>query len=272
MYSATSGAVITRQSRSGAKNVVYVNGIQELNISDQEGGVFINDWQPSDLWETRMNLSKNILVHVGGVLPKTGMQRNSFLNDPSVSSVANNPVTLSRGLNITGNFRSATGLVDKRTNIQSNTPTPPASDFIGGHYQSPVVDFNLETETNTPVTILGKTITPGELKDPFFMIELTGINRNEIFGLDQENCLISSIVGRYFSTASYTQGSDAGSIQYVHRGEPMLIRELGIRILDSTGAELSTSVISPESAVVIQINGQDITIEPAAPIAPTPSK
>jgi hypothetical protein len=121
LYDAESGAIITRQFRSGPKGSDYPQELGEFNIADQSGGVFITDWQPKDLWENRMGFSANTLVHTGGDFSSSkNFQVNSFvspLDYPNLSDVSANKVNLVRGTNITGNFRSLTGLVDKRVNI-----------------------------------------------------------------------------------------------------------------------------------------------------------
>ena len=272
LYDAESGAIITRQFRSGPKGSDYPQELGEFNIADQSGGVFITDWQPKDLWENRMGFSANTLVHTGGDFSSSNnFQVNSFLSQvdyPNLSDVSANKVNLVRGTNITGNFRSLTGMVDKRVNIpdqsgpvdEGGATADKKRLFIGGNFASCPINFDLQTEVTTPVTILGKTIVPGTILDPFFMIELSGINRNELYGLPQNNKLISQVVGRYYTTASYTEGSSDGSITYVHRGEPMMISELGIRILDSGGAELGADEIKDESAIILQINSTDVSL------------
>ena len=62
LYSASSGAVITKQFRSGTKGTVYPGGIQNLTIADQSSGIYITDWQPKNLWEGLMQLSPNTLI------------------------------------------------------------------------------------------------------------------------------------------------------------------------------------------------------------------
>ena len=190
------------------------------------------------------------------------MNTNSFQFETGFDTVNALPIELVRGVNITGNFKSNTGLIDKRVNIIGQAPTGNTGDTlaIGGNYASPVTNFNLQSESNVPVTILGSTIVPAETADPFFMIELKGMNSNSIYGMQRENALISSIVGRYYVAGSYTIGDSQGAIEYVHRGEPMTIRQLGIRILNAKGDELSPSQIKNTSAIIIQINGQDISI------------
>ena len=264
MYDASSGAIITRQFQSGFKGVAYPKKLGEMSIADQDGGIFITDWAPLSVWTGKMNFSPNTLVHVGGDFSGGGdMQRNSFADAsvfPGLSSVAANPITLSRGLNITGNFRSTTGLIDRRVNVPSASGQDTIADFIGGSYASVDVNYDLQVETTTPITVLGKTITPPNQTDPFFMIELSGANTNSMFGMRRENSLISQIVGRYFSVGSYTQGNADGSITYTHRGEPLLLSELGIRILDSGGQLLPPTVLNPASAVVIEISSQDVSL------------
>lgn len=262
LYSASSGAVITKQFRSGTKGTVYPGGIQNLTIADQSSGIYITDWQPKNLWEGLMQLSPNTLIHNGGNFIQTAMNFNSFQFETGFDTVNALPIELVRGVNITGNFKSNTGLIDKRVNIIGQAPTANTGDplAIGGNYASPVTNFNLQSESNVPVTILGSTIVPTETADPFFMIELKGMNSNSIYGMQRENALISSIVGRYYVAGSYTIGDSQGAIEYVHRGEPMTIRQLGIRILNAKGDELSPSQIKNTSAIIIQINGQDISI------------
>lgn len=268
MYSPTSGAVIIRQNRTAADTLsAYGKTLGDLNISDKTGGIFITDWQPATIWHDKMNMNPNSLVHVGGNFssgPNNFAQvGSSFYNQvdyPNMSHVSGHQVDLIPGLNITGNFISTSGIVDKRVNINSDVTPNRAGNFIGGNYQSPEQAFNLEVETDTPVTILGGTITPNDISDPFFMVELSGINRNEIYGLEAENKLISQIVGRYYSTGSYTEGGSDGSITYTHRGEDMLLSELGIRILDSKGQELDDDVLSGSSAVIIEINSTDVSL------------
>ena len=271
LYSATSGAIITRQFQSGLPNTPYVETMGELSIADQDGGIFLTDWQPASIWHDKMNMDPNTLVHTGGAYTTDNdfsAGAGSFTNPlfyPNLESVSGQKVNLIPGLNITGNFISSTALIDKRVNVPSTPGARRATDFLGGNFQSPDTDFNLEVETDTPVTILGRTIIPSDITDPFFLVELSGINRNEIYGLQQDNKLISQIVGRYFAVGSYTQGNADGSISYTHRGEPMLLSELGVRILDSNGNEIEGDVLNGSSAVIIEIVSQDISLVEETP-------
>ena len=269
MYSATSGSTVIKNFRSGEFGAAYPDGIQELTVADQTGGVYITDWQPKSLWETRMRFNGETKVSTGGISSTVQtLNTGDFSAYSSLADVTTTKTELIRGINITGNFRSGTDFIDKRVNIptqQQPTEAGYRDNFIGGNYQSPVVPFNLETETNTPVTILGKPIIQTDIEDPFFLVEVRGINQNEIYGLDQPNSLITSIVGRYFATSNFTQGGEEGSIAYVHRGEPMLIKDLSIRILDSKGDQLTDDILDTKSAIVLEIAGQDISIVDAPP-------
>ena len=265
IYSASSGAPIIKTFRSGLAGAPYPDGIQELTVADQTGGVFITDWQPRELWEKKMNFDPTVKVSAGGMgAGGVNLNTGDFTTDQNLSDANTTPTTLQRGLNITGNFRAGTDFIDRRVNIPNSGAVDTAK-LIGGNYQSPVIPFDMEVEVDTPVTILGGTITPAEIKDPFFMIEVNGINTNEMHGLSTSNNLISSIVGRYFAVGSYTQGSSEGSIAYTHRGEPMTIRQIGIRILASDGTELTTATIKDDSAVILEIAGQDISLSQPPP-------
>ena len=265
IYSASSGAPIIKTFRSGLAGAPYPDGIQELTVADQTGGVFITDWQPRELWEKKMNFDPTVKVSTGGIGGGKDLNTGDFSTEQSLSNANTTQTILQRGLNITGNFRAGTDFIDRRVNIPDPGPDEDKDKLIGGNYQSPVIPFDMEVEVDTPVTILAGTITPAVIKDPFFMIEVNGINTNEMHGLSTSNNLISSIVGRYYAVGSYTQGSSEGSIAYTHRGEPMTIRQIGIRILASDGTELTTATIKDDSAVILEIAGQNISLTQPPP-------
>ena len=57
------------------------------------------------------------------------------------------------------------------------------------------------------------------------------------------------VLSRYYSLGNYTSGDSTG-LSYVHKGEPILITELGVRILQPNG-ELAQ--VGNDNAIFIKV-------------------
>ena len=90
------------------------------------------------------------------------------------------------------------------------------------------------------------------MTDPYFQIEISGANRQDILGAETKNNLIQSIVGKYFTNGGYTTGNPDDGFRYVHKGDPMVLKSLSVRILDSNG-NLATG-LGETSAVILEVD------------------
>ena len=158
---------------------------------------------------------------------------------------------LLNGNNITGNFTGLSTKIDKRVRIVS-TPPDPATDISGGFYQLINTGWALDIAVSTPVTISGQELTDKEVTDPYYQIEINGLVRQDILGAETKNNLIQSIVGKYFTNGGYTSGNIEDGFRYTHVGEPISLRSMSVRILDSNG-QLATG-LGETSAVILEID------------------
>ena len=71
-------------------------------------------------------------------------------------------------------------------------------------------------------------------------------------GATQKNNLIQSIVGKYFTNGGFTSGNIDDGFRYTHLGEPMMLRSLSVRILDSDGKPAQG--LGPNSAVILELD------------------
>ena len=62
---------------------------------------------------------------------------------------------------------------------------------------------------------------------------------------------ISGIISRYYGYGSYTYGTSDGSITYVHKGAPVIIKSIGVRILDSD--KQLDQTVGPDNSIYMQI-------------------
>ena len=82
-------------------------------------------------------------------------------------------------------------------------------------------------------------------------MEISGINNQDIIGQPVKNNLIQAMIGKYYSNGNFTESQGDGLI-YQHRGEPIVIKSLRVRILNSLG-EVQPG-LGPNSAVILNIN------------------
>lgn len=69
-------------------------------------------------------------------------------------------------------------------------------------------------------------------------------------GQPTKNNLVQGMIGKYFSNGNFTESQGDGLV-YVHKGEPMTIKSLRVRILDSQG-NLEDN-LGPNSAMVLNL-------------------
>lgn len=251
MYSRLDGGIIARQFKVDTDPNIGAGYI----TADKAGGIFFTSMEPESLFFTKMKLQPARVI--------TPTSSNPSLQDLSMPLQPGNPAqninlgnalthstTLIKGENITGNFVGLSTKIDKRSRIVSNPPA--AGDFTGGAYQEVNTDWALDVAVSTPVTIPGLPLTNIEVVDPYFQIEISGLVRQDILGAEIKNNLIQSMVGKYFTNGGYTSGNPDDGFRYVHQGEPISLRSLSVRILDSNG-ELAVG-LGETSAVILEID------------------
>ena len=262
IYSRLDGGIIARQFRSNygtGDDVTFRDG--DLVTCDKAGGVFFTSLEPTSLWFDKMKFNpQKLLVQQLGNNPALVNLATGDIDptlNPANGMLANSlthTLGLTEGEQITGNFLGTALNIDKRVRTFDNPapPTPPTVTFSGGKYQECEPTWELDVATDTPVTIPGKTVTPDQVTDPFFQIEISGMNRQNIVGATQKNNLIQSIVGKYFTNGGFTSGNIDDGFRYTHLGEPMMLRSLSVRILDSDGKPAQG--LGPNSAVILELD------------------
>jgi hypothetical protein len=88
----------------------------------------------------------------------------------------------------------------------------------------------------------------------YYQIEINSVFKNLLIGTDiKQN--ISAIVSRYYESNSYASGTSQDAISYFHKGTPVQLSSIGVRILDSNG-NLASSIGSDNSIYLQVIKAQ----------------
>jgi hypothetical protein len=85
----------------------------------------------------------------------------------------------------------------------------------------------------------------------YFMIELLTNYDTQLISSNNNTSLIKGIVSRYYSANSYTSGASDSSLTYIHKGAPVMLSNVGIRIKDSNGNVAND--IGEDNSIFLQV-------------------
>ena len=231
------GPQVIKQIKVPPTNPPTDSFLGELKIADKSSGVFINSMKPESLFFDKMRFKRSMLTSTATNDPIIrNFASGPFQGDARLDSVRTHSVSLELGRNITGLYVGTDALAQKNASFAD----------IGENW-------NLAIETSTPIGLEGQEIIPVSDDQPYFQIEISGINNQNIHLPDSlaKNNLIQAYVGKYYSNGNFTSSASPG-FNYVHKGKPLVVKSLRVRILDSQGNEEPN--LGPHSAVVLQLN------------------
>jgi hypothetical protein len=120
-------------------------------------------------------------------------------------------------------------------------------------------DFFLVQNCQTLQTIIDEEIQGIYANDIFsksgfsfgyYQIEITTNFKNMLIGTDIKRN-ITALVSRYYENNSYCSGNISDAIPYIHRGVPIQLSSIGVRILDSNG--LVVNGLGNDSSIYLEI-------------------
>jgi len=175
-----------------------------------------------------------------------------------VSDVFAKPINyLFQTIPVINSIHTTTGYVglDSAVRKTANVTAPPAIPpfTVSTVLIVPETDVNnglQSTISNT--TSIYATNSISFLTDKFshYILDLKMNLYNKVIGNNIYGS-ISGIISRYYGYGSYTYGTSDGSITYVHKGAPVIIKSIGVRILDSD--KQLDQTVGPDNSIYMQI-------------------
>ena len=119
-------------------------------------------------------------------------------------------------------------------------------------------DSSGEVATAATMPIYGhKVFSTDYSNEGYYLIELDcGLSQSFVGGtgdIGYNSNKVYSIVGTYFENNNFTTDSGSGSIQYVHTGEPQLLSNIGVRVLNSDGTVPDNSLLGSHNTVFVEV-------------------
>jgi hypothetical protein len=218
----TTGNNITKYEKKG------LPASTTFELIGRNGGIVFTDMSPQSFWEKigfSYDENNKIFSHTGTTTTSIGGQQ--FLSQTLPVDIGRFTTTADSGLDT----------ARLKANPYIFTGFTPLS--AGGSVQ-----------TNKPIVALNSVAQSSD-DDGFFMVEVSGIPHSSVVSRDKSNDKIHSIISRYFSAGSFTTAYNEGSQPIIYKGEPQMISNLRVRILNSKG-ELSND-IEDKSTIFLQI-------------------
>ena len=202
----------------------------------QYGGIAFTKLQPDDLWQSKMGFS-NVCVTP---------QMNAKCPYPAATDApaVNNCFTFDcvDGINTTGAL--------------------PALDIAIQHnnefYSRPVFDDgasgDLDVSTSDTTSCFSKRVWNTSLADEgYFLIDVSPNFNQKLVGKQAQTTTTQSIISRYYTANGFTNDMGSGSIVYEHKGEPMTISDMEVRILNPDRSPVDPHILSPKNTVFLEV-------------------
>jgi len=122
------------------------------------------------------------------------------------------------------------------------------------YFTAPALGALGDIETTAVSSVVANEIKgsqTGSLNNGYFLVEISGLPNSDI--VNNPNNKIQAIIGRYYSTADFTESVDgSGSIPYVQPpGPPAMISDLTVRILDPSGS--NTDSVGGNNTIFLEL-------------------
>ncbi len=209
-------------------------------IGKAYGGIAFTKLEPQSLWNTKMGFN-NICI-----TPKMNA-KCKYPNELSATPTDFNCFTFDcvDGTNTTG------ALVSLDIGVQHNSQfysRPIFRDLS----TSPVVDTAVSTSDTS--SIFSTRVWNTSLADEgYFLIDVSPNPNQKLVGKLEQTTSTQSIISRYFTANGFTNDMGAGSIVYEHRGDPMMISDLQVRILNPDRTPVDPHILNEKNTVFLEV-------------------
>jgi len=243
----TSGNIITQVSIQEQKSGSTVSPTGKYFWTSRNSGIAWtslratkdSDGEFFDFWTDKLgfDLSKILVKYSNDLLPTAG--------GAAYAPVFSNLSTGDTGTTTTSGFLGidaavqkifASGATTKFIQVPTYNVTPNFSTAIGTQTEKIFSDSLFFQENN---------------KFGYYLIDINASFKSNVIMEDTINRTIQGIVSRYYEQQSYTSATSDSAISYIHKGEPIYLRNLRIRILKSDGSLADN--IGDDNTVYLQV-------------------
>ncbi len=214
------------------------DGTAFIQINNKLTGIYLKNLEPQDFWFNKLGFDRNILVDDSKQITLGTDAEYPTWDDGSAKSVPNLENQLIDGQTTTGDLMTNTNLTFKGNQAPSFDPDNGKQFADGGiAFDLAIAPTGFNIATQTTLSIYADKDNQPDTEDheekAYFKVEVDmGINNDLI---NTKNPKVKSIMNRYYTVDSYTTSYGEGDITYQHKGDPVKVSSVGIRILKPDG-------------------------------------
>ena len=274
------GSIIKSSAGGTGSGINIVKEVNTLSIKVPEGGIpchffagrnsgiVITNLLPTDLWFGTMGFNQNTLLTQ---FPSKETATNTF-SQFSEATTFTCPV-LQNGINITTDTLGLDVIVNNSGN-NFDIIQRPSADTVHKAFAPPngpafpgldYLQREVAVTQRTPIVAINNFVgNQGAAPEGYYLVEISGsVIKSNIVTAGGYSSKIMGIVSRYYNSNSFTSSIDGeGSFSFVHKGEPELLTNLRVRILDpnrnlATGLDTTKNVLNQEigkTTVFLQVD------------------
>ena len=183
-----------------------------------------------------------------------------------------NEAQIKPGITMTENFNSINAGLYTLGTDGSPSATPPIlpTPFWAVKQPGEYTEALVNTSDRTVGMVASNTQDFSELNFGYYLLEIQSVFMNNFISkisndgdvLDDANMRsINSVIGRFYSKNAYTQSQSSGLL-YQHRGEPIVLNNFKVRILDSSK---NIPRLGNDNSVILQVNRGVPQLPPPSP-------
>ena len=223
-----------------SSTLVNDQGTEVLQMNNKLSGIYLKNLQPEEFWfgDKGLGFSRSILVDDSKMVTLQDGTDFPTFDDGTNISVPNLETGLIDGTSTTGDLLITDNLTFKGNQAPTFDPDNGKTFANGGLAFDVAVlpsAFNIAVQqTNSIYSDLdNRPDTSSHEAKSYFKIEVDmGLNNDLV---NAQNPKIKSIMNRYYAVDSYTTSYGEGDITYEHKGSPVKVSSVGIRILRPDG-------------------------------------
>ena len=235
------GSIHTSRYDSNGNAVVegFINGNNEKRIMTNYSGIFIKQLRPKSLWIGDENDANCMRFAPSIITTETTVKMT--VTGGVADQTAHVPLNLTEGVNITADLATLDSLVLKKSTADAGNQSGKAYDIALQFASFPPYRDAISQVNGIFSQSAVDPAKQGNLGGGYYLVEIDMGIKQEFKSSKIHNNKIRGIVSRYYNNANYISSGEESGIIYEHKGEPVEISRLKVRILNPDG-KLATDI------------------------------
>ena len=202
------------------------------------GGVGITAMQPTSLWFDTLGFNDALIN------PKQNAKAKNLHTDPVPTAVNSFTIECEDGVNTTGAFAG----LDIGVQHHEDYYAQPIYNNFTGEGADTIISVS-----DTTSIFANKVYNTLIADQGYFKLNIQSNFQQEMVSSGLTTTTTQSIINRYYTANSFTSDQGAGAILYTHRGEPQMLSNFKVQVLNPDNSLVDPGILAEKNCVFIEI-------------------